>query len=163
MKHKHRAAPETPDEAVTVNAKGEVFVIPENYGKRKGYSCLGFDVCRERTSRLALWLVWMGSPAVAETKGERGSLESYEYYCELMAAAQHRCLEMNVRCNCELTPQLNGLEGKRVDVLDKYGERRRFIVGKSTGWMPIHLEIHNRRSLGGGSAMGPYQEVRVLR
>jgi len=61
-----------------------------------------------------------------------------------------------------LTPQLVGLEGWRVEVETTYGETRRFIVGKSTGWKPCHLEIHNRRSTGGGSAERTYQSVRKL-
>jgi hypothetical protein len=34
-------------------------------------------------------------------------------------------------------------------------ERSRFIVGKSTGWAPIHLEIKTRRSTGGAAAYVP--------
>ena len=61
-----------------------------------------------------------------------------------------------------LTEQLIGLEGWRVEVETTYGESRRFIVGRSTGWKPCHLEIHNRRSTGGGSAERTYQSVRKL-
>ncbi len=61
-----------------------------------------------------------------------------------------------------LTPQLVGLEGWRVEVETTYGETRRFIVGKSTGWRPCHLEIPNRASSGGGSAERTYQSVRKL-
>lgn len=62
-----------------------------------------------------------------------------------------------------LTPQLNGLEGWRVEVLDKDGHKRRFIVGRSTGWRPCHLEIARRTSLGGGAVYGaPFQYVRPL-
>jgi hypothetical protein len=42
------------------------------------------------------------------------------------------------------------------------GETRRFIVGRSTGWRPCHLEIHNRRSTGGGAASREYKSVRRL-
>jgi len=74
-------------------------------------------------------------------------------------------------CTCEsfdgscvnLTPQLVGLEGRRVEVVTTYGETRRFHVGKSTGWIPCHLEIHNARSSGGGSAEKQYKSVRVIR
>jgi hypothetical protein len=37
------------------------------------------------------------------------------------------------RDNSDLSPQLVGLEGYRVEVVTTYGETRRFIVGKSTG------------------------------
>jgi hypothetical protein len=68
-----------------------------------------------------------------------------------------------LRDNRSLTPQLVGLEGWRVEVVDKWGEKRRFIVGRSTGWKPCHLEISRRTSLGGSAVMGaPFQSVRQL-
>lgn len=62
-----------------------------------------------------------------------------------------------------LSPQLKGLEGRRVEVVDDSGFTRRFNVGISTGWRPCHLEIYNRRCLGGGSACQHYKSVRVIR
>ena len=61
-----------------------------------------------------------------------------------------------------LSPQLKGLEGWRVEVITTYNEKRRFIVGKSTGWKPCHLEIARRDSLGGGSAEKQYLTVKRL-
>lgn len=61
-----------------------------------------------------------------------------------------------------LQPQLLGLEGWRVEVVTLEGEKRRFYVGKSTGWRPCHLEIHNRRSMGGGPADSRYASVTRL-
>jgi len=61
-----------------------------------------------------------------------------------------------------LSPQLKGMEGYRVEVVTDYNETRRFIVGCSTGWRPCHLEVNNRRSLGGPSAENHYKSVRVL-
>lgn len=68
-----------------------------------------------------------------------------------------------IRDYSKLTPQLKGLEGKRVEVVTTYGETRRFWVGMSTGWTPIHLEVHNTRSTGGGPAEEVYKSVRVVR
>jgi hypothetical protein len=69
-----------------------------------------------------------------------------------------------IRDNRSLTPQLCGLEGWRVEVTDTDGSPpRRFIVGKSTGWLPIHLELANARSCGGDSASKQYATVRKLR
>lgn len=59
----------------------------------------------------------------------------------------------------DLTPQLRGLEGWRVEVEDMYGDVRRFIVGRSTGWRPCHLEIKTRRSSGGSPADKEYRRV----
>lgn len=61
-----------------------------------------------------------------------------------------------------LTYQLIGLEGYRVQVVDTDGTKRRFIVGKSTGWRPCHLEIKTCRSLGGDPARTEYATVRRL-
>lgn len=62
-----------------------------------------------------------------------------------------------------LTSQLIGLEGDRVEVITTYGEQRRFWVGRSTGWAPCHLEVHNTRSTGGPAAEREYQSVKVIR
>lgn len=67
-----------------------------------------------------------------------------------------------IRDNSGLTQQLVRLEGWRVEVKTTYGETRRFIVGKSTGWRPCHLEVANRNSTGGGVAEREYAEVRRL-
>ncbi len=61
-----------------------------------------------------------------------------------------------------LNPQLLGLEGWRVEVNTSYGETRRFIVGRSTGWKPCHLEIHRRDSSGGMAAARSYEKVTPL-
>ena len=56
------------------------------------------------------------------------------------------------RDNAYLLPQLIGLEGWRVMVIDHDGNSRRFIVGRSTGWRPCHIEVKKRTSMGGGAA-----------
>lgn len=67
-----------------------------------------------------------------------------------------------LRDDSNLTPQLVELEGWRVEVEDHYGKVRRFIVGVSTGWRPIHLEISRRNAYGGGAASRSYRSVRKL-
>ena len=147
----------TVDRAVTVNREQALYVIPEG----DGYSCLGFDVVMQRFDRLA-----------AELRREchdlsiapfslhlRGTLEGYHLYRALVERARLT----GKRFRCELTPQLEGLEGNRVEVETLYGETRRFIVGKSTGWLPIHLEIKTRASTGGMGAEREYRSVRVVR
>lgn len=66
------------------------------------------------------------------------------------------------RSDAGLTPQLVGLEGWRVEVVTDYNETRRFIVGRSTGWVPCHLEISRRSARGGGSAEKYYKSVKQL-
>jgi len=67
-----------------------------------------------------------------------------------------------LRSLSQLTPQFIGLEGWRVEVLTTYGEKRRFIIGRSTGWIPCHLEVNNRRSMGGCGAEKEYTLVTKL-
>lgn len=68
-----------------------------------------------------------------------------------------------VRDNSALSPQLIGLEGWRVAVIDNKGDApsavRRFIVGKSTGWRPCHLELVRKNAHGGGPAAMAYWQV----
>lgn len=63
----------------------------------------------------------------------------------------------------DLSPQLAGYEGWRVEVETIYGETRRFIVGRSTGPKPISLEVARRNSLGGIAAEKLYRSVKMLR
>jgi hypothetical protein len=62
----------------------------------------------------------------------------------------------------DLSPQLTGLEGRRVEVTTTEGQKRRFIVGRSTGWKPIHLELPRRDSSGGVAAEREYASVKPL-
>lgn len=61
-----------------------------------------------------------------------------------------------------LTPQLVGLEGWRVEVTEEWGEVSRGIVGRSTGWVPIHILLKTRASSGGYGASRTYKAVRRL-
>lgn len=59
--------------------------------------------------------------------------------------------------------QLTQYLGTRVEVEDRYGERRRFWVGRSTGWRPCFLEIKTRRSSGGSACdRDGYISVKVV-
>ena len=63
-----------------------------------------------------------------------------------------------------LTPQLIGMEGWRVEVTSEMtGEVRRFIVGRSTGWRPCHIELKLRTSMDGVSANYRYLLVTKLK
>ena len=134
---------------ITINVD-QLYVVPSG----NGYSCLGFDVLIERYNRLAFEMNQGEFPSV-----ERGTLEGYTRYQVLLDAAR----ETGRRFTCELSPQLIRLEGRRVEVVTMYDETHRFNVGKSIGWLPIHLEIHNRRSHGGPAASREYKSVRVIR
>jgi hypothetical protein len=132
-----------------------------------GFTCLGFDVCAERSRKLMKWIQEHGQPVLSialEMIRRKGTRKAYDAYCKLLSEAQFVCAHLNIRCDIELTRELIGLEGRRVEVIDRHGEKRRFEVGKSVGWMPCHLEIARRNSSGGPAVMGtPYRSVRVIR
>jgi hypothetical protein len=144
---------------VGINAEQELYVIPESHG----YSCLGFDVLITRYNAIAEWLRKEGLQQDDLPPDARGSMRAYTAYRTLLDRAAGYCQRNKLRCPAELTPELTGLEGKRVEVVDRHGDRRRFIVGKSTGWLPIHLEIARRDSSCGPAVTGvPFQSVRIV-
>ena len=139
---------------VTVNKKQKVYVIA--YGKC--CSCLGFDVAvRKRDALAAEMNVKIEKPA------GRGTLRAYAQYIEMLDEVRRRNKATGFRSETELSPQLKGLEDCRVEVVDSSGDTRRFIVGRSTGWVPCHLEIPRRDSHGGPAVCGePFRSVRVI-
>jgi len=140
--------------SITLNTNDNLFVI----GCGAGYTCLGFDICQERSTSMAKWL-GVESP----NQSFWGTINGYERFRELVELCRTNYEKTGKKCPCELTPQLNGLEGKRVEVVDKWGEKRRFKVGRSTGWIPCHIELARCNSQDGGAVMGaPFKSVRVV-
>lgn len=68
-----------------------------------------------------------------------------------------------IRDLSDLTPQLTGYEGWRVQVMRTDGTPARFIVGRSTGWKPCHIEVKRVDSSGGAGADRTYASVTPLR
>ncbi len=133
-----------------------VYVIPAG----EGFTTLGFERVMQLGNALAAEFDrWDMTPLPAE----RGTITAYEKYAALVELARQRNVATGFRSKVELTPQLVGLEGKRVEVVDRYGEKRRFQVGRSTGWIPCHLEIERRNASGGPAVTGaPFRSVRVI-
>lgn len=137
-----------------INQEQRLFVLPAGKG---GFSCLGFDVCEERTRKLAAELTVKPMP---HRKGTRRAYEAYE---QLVEVARRKNSETGWRSESELTPEFTGLEGKRVEIVDCWDQKHRFYVGKSTGFIPVHLEIARRNSTGGPAIIGtPFRTMRVL-
>lgn len=107
-----------------------------------GYTCLGFQVCEDRTRKLSEELKIHLAGARQATK------KHYFNYLRLTREAFKRHKQTGFKSKSELNPKLIGLEGKRIEC-ELYGEKTRFIVGKSTGFIPCHLEIKTARSTGG--------------
>lgn len=143
---------------ITLNTDQRLFVIPCG----SGFSCLGFDVCRNRAASYCQWLRDEGQPA-PDLGAPIGTMESYTEYKAALEAVRLYCQESGKRCTAELTPELIGKEGARVEVETRHGDKRRFYVGKSTGFIPVHLEIARRDSSGGVAVTGaPFKSLRVV-
>lgn len=151
----------TTERDVTVNAEQELYVIHHGHGH--GYSCLGFDNALDRIERITLELVGRGKLPESYLKdiqaAERGSLALYDHMQNLLNMLERVCESDGERAVYDLSPQLDGLEGWRVDVVRTDGSLASFIVGKSTGWAPCHLEVKRRDSTGGDPADREYTRV----
>lgn len=136
---------------VRIDVENRLFVLAERGG---GYTCLGFDVCAQWTRDYATTLE---RPDLMPR--HIGTVDAYRAY----RVALDELRKSGKRCELQLTPQLVGLERKRVEVIDKYGEKRRFYVGKSTGFVPVHLEIKRKDSRGGDPVTGaPFKSIKIV-
>ena len=147
-------------EGVTINREQELYVIPCG----DGFTCLGFDVLIRKANAVAAWLENFGFRFMYVPDAWRGTMPAYKLYTDIMEAAGEFSKRSGHRCPAELIPEFIGREGRRVEVVDKYGETRRFVIGKSCGWMPCHLELKNKRSSSGGAVSGyPFKSLRFLK
>lgn len=150
------------EQNVSINTEQELYVIEHDHGS----SSYGFDNALGEIERIVIELVGRGAlpgsyidNELVKVKAERGTMQAWDTLQNLRDQLKRVCDEQGERAVAGLSPQLVGLEGHRVEVTTTYGEKRRFIVGKSTGWMPCHLEIARRDSSGGGAADRDYFNV----
>lgn len=137
-----------------INREQRMYVIPCG----NGFTCLGFDVAERRRRAVLAWIGETAEPMRVGTK------RHYAAYKEAMARGSMHAKETGKKCPAELNPRLVGLEGRRVEIVSPDGEKCRFYVGRSTGWMPCHLEIARRDSIGGPPVYLPDNaEIRVIR
>lgn len=146
---------------IMINAEQGLYIVPQQGG---GYSCLGFEYAHRIATMVYEWLVENGqTPLVKPTEDLIGTQQGWATYEMLMRHGGGLAQLKGIRCNGELTPELIGLEGKKVRVVDCHDNMRIFWVGKSTGWLPIHLEIEARSNHGGGGVTGtPFKSVLVV-
>lgn len=138
----------------SINTEQRLYVMPCG----KGFTCYGFDVLDRKARAVAKWAKVI--PPLAEV----GTAAHFEECAQIMGYGARFAEKTHTRCPADLAPQLEGLEGRRVEVVDAHGERRRFTVGKSTGWLPCHLELANSLSLHGEAVTGaPFASVNVIR
>jgi len=124
----------------SINTDQRLYVLTEG----TGYTCLGFDVAERRRHALAQWTGMASQESVSI-----GTQAHYDAYRQAMAAAYAHHQQTGERCPVELEPRLIGLEGWRIEVTRRDGTTQRYIVGKSTGWLPCHLAIKQRNSIMG--------------
>lgn len=120
---------------ISINHEQRLYVMKSG----NGCSCYGFDVIAEKVKKII--------KALGQLDMDIHKVGSPEMYYTYMVGLE-MLRKTGKKYDFELNPALIGLEGKRIECL-MYGEKTRFIVGKSTGFIPIHLEIKTRRSSGG--------------
>lgn len=140
----------------SINAERRLYVLRHP----GGFTCAGFDYAERIRAAV---LAWLSLPVPSIPLGTAEHFADYERALALGAEHNRRT---GKRCDAELTPRLIGLEGKRVEVsyseVDGSTHRERFTVGKSTGWMPVHLEIARGADGGGAVHLPADATVRVL-
>ncbi|RYF78731.1 MAG: hypothetical protein EOO39_00565, partial [Cytophagaceae bacterium] len=115
----------------------------------KGYGALGFDVCIRWRDALATEL-----ERTDLTTAPRGSIEAYDQYESLvkLAGEKYAASKNNWTSKSQLTPEFIGHEGKSVTVTNPDGSTQSFKIGKSTGFIPIHLTMPIKgKSVAGGA------------
>lgn len=139
-----------------------------------GFSCYGFAVLDRKARAVAAWLsremdvphnyyAWLRVAHFGDNLPAPGTAEHFAACDGMLKQGADFARATGKRCDAELVPALRGLEGRRVEAT-VYGERVRFNVGKSSGWMPGHLQIHNARSHGGMMlSADSVTDVRVIR
>lgn len=144
----------TTEQNVGIDPQSRLYVIKND----DTISTWGWDVVKDRTERMALNLMVEDYEAPAT-----GTREAWDAMQNLSDALEAKFEATGEKAVFDLTMDLMGLEGHRVEVVDEEGDPpRRFIVGRSTGWAPIHLEIKTTRSMGGEGARREYHSVRDL-
>jgi hypothetical protein len=109
---------------------------------------LGFDVVYERLNKLATEL---GLSVVSKY---RGTMKMLSEYNNVVNVVKERHLNSGFKSKTGLYQPFIGHEGRRVEVFYHDGSSARFYIGRSTGWIPCHLEIKQSNSTGGGSVCG---------
>lgn len=141
----------------SINQKQRLYVMPCG----SGFSCYGFDVIEHKARAVAAWRT--GGYACLDPMPTRGTPQHFEVCAAEIEKGAAHAKRTGFKCDAELTPQLIGLEGKRVEITYPEGHKSRFYVSRSGGWMPCHIEVKTRRSLGGCAAyIPPGASVRVV-
>ena len=119
---------------------------------------IGFDYAEKL--RVGV-LTWLGRE-IKEV--DVGTPEAYEAYVKALDLGRDHAEETGAKCPAALTPELDRWRGWRVEVKSFDGTKRRFNVSRSTGWLPVNIELYNVRSSGGvGTYLAPGDVVTPIR
>ena len=136
------------------NKEQQLYVIPSG---SNSYSCLGFDVCIDKIHKLSEEL------GIQVKTLRRGTIATYKEYIRIIGIVADKNKRTGWVSKSELIPEFIGREGERVEVVTRWGDTSRFYIGKSTGFIPCHLEISRNDSSGGPSVCGyPFQSIKFL-
>lgn len=143
----------------SINKEQRLYVIAIG----NGYTCNGFDFLNDRAVALRNWYFEQNPQAIRQIPARVGTKKHFKACQDVIAQVARYCEHKRIKCPVELSPQLKGLEGRRVEVVTMYGEKRRFNVGRSTGWLTVHLEIPRANSSGGMQAEKQYKSVTIVK
>ena len=127
-------------EKITINREQKLYVIPCG---QNGFSCYGFDVLDKKIKNLCIAL------QIENICKRKGTLKAYNFYTKLVNIAR----KSGRKFEFDLYKPFIGNEGKRVEITYKWGEKERGIIGKSTGFIPIHILLKRVDSLGGDAIL----------
>lgn len=142
----------------SINKEQRLYVMTSG----AGFTCYGFEVLDVKALQVNKWLESEGQVVIA-IPSRKGTKKHFNTCQQILDMGRAFNAATGKRCAAGLTKQLQGKEGRRVEVVTTYGEKRRFYVGKSTGWMPCHLEISKCNSHGGPSAEDEYKSVTIVK
>jgi hypothetical protein len=132
------------EQLIKIDKEQKLYVLSAS---KNHVSCLGFDVVMRKGQALAEEM-----NEIFNTK-RTGSKKAYKEYCRLIEIARRKNTSTGWRSHTELFKPFIGNEGKRVEVEYDWGEKERFYIGKSTGWIPCHLAIKKSNSIGGAALL----------
>ena len=150
-----------------IDSEQRLYVLSEG----RGFSAIGFDVIEQRARAMARevinraqgqtihFVTWLECLNDVESN-PKGSQDHFDLCNNIHDYAQIHASVFGPLTS-GLHAALKGFEGKRVEATVE-GEKKRFQVGRSTGWFPCHLTLANKRSHG-GSPLSPWATVENVR
>jgi hypothetical protein len=127
----------------SINKEQGLFVFKHG----KYVSCLGFGVVINKTKNLSKEL------NINCPNFRKGSKASLKFYYKVINIAKKKNKQTGWKSQSELFVPFIGNEGKRVEVEYNWGEKERFYIGKSMGFIPCHIMVKQSNSTGGASVL----------